>query len=276
LKKAFEHVDHNRMIAAARSMGYPMHTLRASLLSYVAPRQLTFLGYASAPVWPTRGIAAGSATATFELWLLLAPALKCIRQAHPRATLSLHVDDLSATITESDEIACASESARLSYTIDQQLRVQRGLAFAPDKGYVIASSPAIAKAAVELASLPVQAATAVRRLGVDYHLEHTASRRSNYTPVQASRFKEAVKRAMRLKRFFPNGAPGLYAAGISPVVEYGSDYIRSSPALVQALQRKVVACGRIRPFGTPAKVTLLAYPTSYDPGYRAIVQPIFR
>jgi hypothetical protein len=96
LKKAFEHVDHSLLIQAAKGMNYPMHVLRASLLSYAGPRRLTFLGYASEPVWPTRGIAAGSATATFELWLLVAPALRAIKQSHPTAVLSLHVDDLSA------------------------------------------------------------------------------------------------------------------------------------------------------------------------------------
>jgi hypothetical protein len=71
LKKAFEHVDHSLLAKTALAFGYPLSTLRASLLAYAGPRRLTFLGYVSAPLWPTRGIAAGSTTATHELWLLL-------------------------------------------------------------------------------------------------------------------------------------------------------------------------------------------------------------
>jgi hypothetical protein len=116
----------------------------------------------------------------------------------------------------------------------------------------------------------------VRRLGVDYHLEARPTKASNKTPVNNSRFREAAQRVIRLRRHFPNGSPGLFAAGINPVADYGHDHIRSAPAAIKAMQKKAVTAGNIRPFGTPASITLLAYPVSYDPGFRAVAQPIMR
>jgi hypothetical protein len=84
----------------------------------------------------------------------------------------------------------------------------------------VASHPAIARVAVRLTTLPVQPEVVVRRLGIDYHLEPIPSRRVDKTPVQSGRFKEAVKRVIRLRRYFPNGSAGLFAAGIGqwPIV----------------------------------------------------------
>jgi hypothetical protein len=210
------------------------------------------------------------------LWLLLAPALRAIQSAHPSATLSLHVDDLSATTSAPSVEECCVEVADLAQTIKTEFQTKRGLAFAPDKGFVIASDPVIAKAAVQLTDLPVQPDTVVRRLGIDYHLEPAPSRRVAKTPVQTGRFKEAVRRVVRLRRFFPNGSAGLFAAGVGPVAYYGTDHIRMAPPLVQSLQKKAVASGQVRPFGTPAEFALLAHPTTYDPGYKITAQPILR
>jgi len=245
-------------------------------MAYAGARRFTFQGYVSDPLWPTRGIAAGSSTATYELWLLLAPALQAIQTAHPTATLSLHVDDLSATTTAPTIESCCTEVARLAQTVKLEFQTKRGLAFAPDKGYIIASDAVIARAATQLTELPVHAAASVRRLGIDYHLEPTPSRRVAKTPVQSGRFKEAVKRVLRLRRFFPNGSAGLFAAGVGPVAYYGTDHIHMAPPLVQSLQKKAVASGQVRPFGTPAEFALLAHPVTYDPGYKVSAQQILR
>jgi hypothetical protein len=42
------------------------------------------------------------------------------------------------------------------------------------------------------------------------------------------------------------------------------------------MQKKAVTAGNIRPFATPAHITLLAYPANYDPGFRAVAQPLMR
>jgi hypothetical protein len=49
------------------------------------------------------------------------------------------------------------------------------------------------------------------------------------------------------------------------VADYGHDHIRLVLFVIRAMQEKAVTAGNIRPFGTPASVTLLAYPVSYDP-----------
>jgi hypothetical protein len=129
---------------------------------------------------------------------------------------------------------------------------------------------------VRLTTLPPQPDVVVRRLGIDYHLERVPSRQFAKTPVQTGRFNEAVRRVIRLERYFPNGWAGLLAAGIGPAAYYGTDHIRMAPPVAQSLQHKAVASGQVRPFGTPAEVALLAHPVTYDPGHKTAAQPILR
>ena len=75
-----------------------MHALFMSIKAYEWPRRLLFEGLATTKVFPTRGIAAGSAQATFELECLLEPEIRAISEQSPEATTCSHVDDLCMTI----------------------------------------------------------------------------------------------------------------------------------------------------------------------------------
>ena len=55
----------------------------------------------SEPVFPTRGIIAGSSHATFEIAMLVQGELGHILATAPKRGLSIHVDDLSITLTRS-------------------------------------------------------------------------------------------------------------------------------------------------------------------------------
>jgi hypothetical protein len=125
--KVFEHVDHRLLVRKARELGYPMHFLRTGA------RRPTHSGYAFQPLWPTRDIAAGSSTATSELWLLAAPDLRVINRLHPRVILSLHVGDLSASTTADTVEECTAEVVRLAQTIKLEFQTNRGPTFAQDK-----------------------------------------------------------------------------------------------------------------------------------------------
>ena len=52
-------------------MGYPMPELLTSIMAYFWPRHIVYEGVASRGIEPRSGIAAGSASATFELTALL-------------------------------------------------------------------------------------------------------------------------------------------------------------------------------------------------------------
>ena len=75
-KKAFENVNRQQLVEIAAKVGYPMPELLTSIMAYFWPRHIVYEGVASRGIVPRSGIAAGSASATFELTALLLPALK--------------------------------------------------------------------------------------------------------------------------------------------------------------------------------------------------------
>ena len=71
LVKAFETVDHELVVLAAKEHGYNPWILRLSLAAYRAPRRIGIDGVFSRLVVAGRGITAGSGFATTELRVLL-------------------------------------------------------------------------------------------------------------------------------------------------------------------------------------------------------------
>ena len=115
-------------------------------------------GIASEAIWPCSGIAAGSASATFELTVLLLPALAKLEIVDPQACISLHVDDIGITVMDPNRLTALSRFEHI-------LRIARGefaklkLPLAREKGVVIASSKELAeKANVMVETLQLQQA----------------------------------------------------------------------------------------------------------------------
>ena len=97
LQKAFELVRRGLLVQAARDAVHPCDVLAWGLSMYSWARRLSLRGCVSAAVFPRRGIAAGSAFATSELWLLLSASLGRLTRAFPDVVFCIHVDDLSCT-----------------------------------------------------------------------------------------------------------------------------------------------------------------------------------
>ena len=95
LHKAFELVDRGKLIEAAAAAGYPCDVLACGLSMYGWARRIVFRGCVTRTMRPVRGIAAGSAFATTELWVLLCDAIGRLTRRFPRVQWCLHVDDLS-------------------------------------------------------------------------------------------------------------------------------------------------------------------------------------
>ena len=96
LDKAFETVPHHVLVAAARALGYPIVLFRLCLMAYRFPRTIGIDGNYSRTLVATRGITAGSGSATSELRVLLFGMMnelneRCSRQL----TVKLYVDDLT-------------------------------------------------------------------------------------------------------------------------------------------------------------------------------------
>jgi hypothetical protein len=94
LTKAFEHVDRGFLWEQASKYQYPLKWLRLSVASYAWGRTICTGKLAVSQVSPQRGIAAGSASATFELQLYHRSLVDMHTKACPQVTLSIHVDDI--------------------------------------------------------------------------------------------------------------------------------------------------------------------------------------
>ena len=75
LTKAFELVNHQKLLEAAKRRGYPLALLRMSIAAYRLSRTIGVDGCFSRTVKATRGITAGSGFATSELRLVLLEVL---------------------------------------------------------------------------------------------------------------------------------------------------------------------------------------------------------
>ena len=103
LHKAFELVNRGKLIEAAAAAGYPCDVLAWGLSMYGWARRIVFRGCVTCTMWPLRGIAAGSAFATTELWVLLCGAIGRLCRRFPRVVFSVHVDDIAGTSSGKDD-----------------------------------------------------------------------------------------------------------------------------------------------------------------------------
>ena len=90
VKKMFDHVRRDKLYGAAVARRYPLSILRVSLLSYGWQRRLvTTSGIVSEGLWPSRGIAPGSAFAVYEAALVMATGLlRCVADLPPGGVLA--------------------------------------------------------------------------------------------------------------------------------------------------------------------------------------------
>ncbi len=167
VKKAFEHVRRNSVLREARLQDYPLVPLMASLTSYAWPRYIGLDGLLAEPIVGSRGIAAGSAFATFELWCLLRNAISSMQIEYPRSTICLHVDDLCLTVVEDTIDEVLVEAKGLVDMAYDEFTVKEGLPLADDKTFVIATTHHLATTAARVVLPTATAADSVRRLGVD-------------------------------------------------------------------------------------------------------------
>jgi hypothetical protein len=284
VKKAFEHVMRNQLIGMARQTNYPMAQLITSLLAYEWARRINYDGLVSDQIWPTRGIAAGSAFATFELWCLLRPAIHAMQNRHPDITICLHVDDLCMTIMSNSRDDAITKLDDILASAHKHFTIDRGLPFAEEKAFLIGNDHELTAKLAKSLCVKSTPGTTVRRLGVDYQLEaKNKPRKGKATktakakmPVHNARLKSGAVRSSRLKKFAKNGSSRLYIGGVMPHSLYGVEHFQPAFVDVLKLRKQAAACGPIRPMGVPASIRLLAYDVSHDPLFTTICVPLVR
>ena len=93
LVKAFDTVPFHVLIEHGVALSYSLWILRLCILAYTLGRVLIIDGCCSVPIFATRGLAAGSITATIELRLFLIVFADRMVAAALHTRLTLYVDD---------------------------------------------------------------------------------------------------------------------------------------------------------------------------------------
>ena len=103
-----------------------------------------------------------------------------------------------------------------------------------------------------------------------------ATKRADALPVYKQRLRGVAAKVRRLRTIAPSGAPRLFSAGIIPSALYGAEHFAVPAKGIAMLQRQAVKCSKVRPFGVPTTLGLLAITTDNDPGFRARSAPLLR
>jgi hypothetical protein len=185
-------------------------------------------------------------TATFELWAVLKPAIDKIAAISPRLTICLHVDDLCIHAADPSIERCEDLLVAAAEVTTTEIR-QLGMVFAPDKGFVLATTPSSAARLAQALSVPTTATDYTTRLGVDYSLRPD----NQQIPARWHRFAVSLARAKRMPYLFKHGAPGLFSSGILPAALYGAEHQAVPMKQRQKLRRSAVRAWGSRPWGFP-------------------------
>jgi hypothetical protein len=142
--KCVEHVQHSQLWNEAPQHGYPVAILRCSLLAYTWVRRLLWdNGICSGPMRPSRGIGAGSFSATFEFKLYMIKIVTQFAARWPHLSLSFHVDDLSLVHRHLSLHTLLSELRAAAAWLIFSFETELGLPFSPSKAVTLASSAGI-------------------------------------------------------------------------------------------------------------------------------------
>jgi hypothetical protein len=263
IRKAFENVDREILWEKGKNNGYPLDVLRLSLASYDWERMLSMGMLVSRPIKPSRGIAAGSAFATFELTLYLLDLMRDHKKACPEVTLSVHVDDFSQSAIASTEDEVVD---RLKQSTDNVLTALKALnmPLAEDKGQIVATTPGLAGSITDQA----------KRLGVDYAISSKGKKRAKVAKHRMANARARIKILRKLRKH--GEGPKIFFAGIKPGAMYGIELYEPHHKAVTELDAGAAASIALRPIGVSHFLTLMSVQTASLPGYLAVAAPIMR
>jgi len=290
LKKAVDQVCRLKLTRAAAGQGFPLQELLMSLKAYEWARIVAVDGLVSQPLFATRGIAAGSASAIFELAALLMPAIRRINDHVPHALPCVFVDDFNIEIRHEAEGEVVKGAVAAVKWLHGEVLDKLGLVRAEDKSTISGSHDGVLAEIGELVGEKAGAkAFEVRKLGIDFSFRQGRARaagtrgrkgvarvRGPRLPVQKTRLLKAAARAAKLRRLAKGGAPKVYASAVTSMALYGCEHSALPRHEVQKMRVAAArATGLVTP-GVDADTALLAMDTDYDPGYQVCKRAIGR
>ena len=141
----------------------------AALDMYAMTRRLVFRGCVGPEMWALRGIGAGSAFATRQLFLVMARALGRLAAQRRLVSWSVQVDDVVAIVLGENGAAVCEPTVAVREDIQRELEGGCRLPLvAPSKRTVVATDPAMAEAIAARLGQGAEVGTWCKRLGVDY------------------------------------------------------------------------------------------------------------
>ena len=180
LVKAFERIPHAILARVAATHGYPLTFLRLCLQAYRLARSVGIAGLYSKLIVATRGITAGSGSATTELRILLLSLIRVVSRQWPEVMLTLYVDDLSIAMSGLALKVALTVGEVTSFVI-RYFEADLGLEVSTKKSVAIASRPRLAQVLAARTKVFRGSGTPTRHSG------HAAPSRCAFKAVRASK-----------------------------------------------------------------------------------------
>ena len=141
--KAFETVNHQILVDAAKAHGYNPWILRLSLKAYRATRHIGIDGVYSRAIQAVTGITAGSGFATTELRVLLLSLVDAAYKFHPGILFTYMVDDVTIEAHGKEKDIHTRNAGATDYVIDYSQDVL-DMEISAKKSCVVGSKKSIA------------------------------------------------------------------------------------------------------------------------------------
>ena len=239
LVKAFERIQHRHLVKQAVKLGYPMWMIRLSIATYRMRRVLRIGEAVSDTVVATRGITAGSGTATPEMRLAMIDIIDRALEEYPCVDPTLYVDDVSAEVAGPEDWV---ESNLVGFIRSVCDGVQEaGMEISTSKSVCTASSPSLThRIAGQLGEYSISPVVRTKSLGFGL----AAGVRRNAMVVN-KRLKEYRKRLPRFRMLKRAGVDTnrLNRTGGTAALTWGQEALGVPPSTLMQQRRDVAAAG---------------------------------
>ena len=239
LAKAFERIQHKRLVRQAVKLGYPMWMVRLSIATYRMRRVLRIGDVVSDMVVATRGITAGSGTATTEMRLAMIDIIDYALEQFPCVGPTLCVDDVSAEVAGPDKWVARNLGGFIRSVCDGVR--EAGMDISTTKSVCTASSPSLThRIASDLREYDIKPVVRTKSLGVGL----AAGNRRNASVIN-KRLKDYKKRLARFRMLRQAGVDTnrLNRTGGTAALVWGQEALGVPPSTLQQQRRAVAAAG---------------------------------
>jgi hypothetical protein len=174
-------------------MGYPWDPLLMALDMYATARRLVFRGCMGPCMMARRGIEAGSATATRQLFLVMLRALDRRHAQYSTVWWCVKVGDVSATVPGKGDDAVVDLAVQVFDSIRAELQGQCSLPLAENKNTVVATKAEIAVPVATRLGPCAEVGSWCRKLGADLRPRCAQLAETARRPWRQARWRSAAQ-----------------------------------------------------------------------------------